>query len=514
MPLERISSAQAMTRLHDRARDQIWPDGRTPDGRLSAVADVKTTGAFNFNHSDKIFTAGSCFARNIERRLREAGFTTPMYDDLLHERLAEHGLVGSFMNKYNMAAIRQEIAWAFGESAVSPEAGIVSVGDGLLHDLLLSPGNKRLDETTVWAVREDVQSRYRRLPECRVIVLTMGLAEVWRDLDTGLALNHAPPASVLKAMPDRYVLDVLSYEEMLADLNGIHALATKHGHPDVKLVLTVSPVPLHVTFREQDVMVANSYSKSMQRAAAEAFSLAHDNVAYFPSYEIVTLTDRRLSYESDNRHVQASVVDHIVDRFIGLYVIENSPRLAPTEIVPSTVADLSHPRHVLRTAQYLEEEGDRLGAAALYRRLIEAFPNRFEYGDSALDQPDTTIQTRVARLLIEAGDLPAAISAIDQLVTMANGDASVMLRALDLYYKARSAERMFALLESDDVKRLALSPDDVDVRLASAHLLAKNFDQAEPLFTRLSSSPTLSPAHRDRVDKGAAQVARIRQRQA
>ena len=120
----------------------------------------------------------------------------------------------------------------------------------------------------------------------------------------------------------------------------------------------------------------------------------------------------------------------------------------------------------------------------------------------------------MARLLIEAGDLPAAVSAIDQLVTMANGDASVMLRALDLYYKARSAERMFALLESDDLKRLALSPDDMDVRLASAHLLAKNFDQAEPLFTRLSSSPTLSPAHRDRVDKGAAQVARIRQRQA
>lgn len=514
MPLERISSERAMARLHDRARDQIWPDGRTPDGRLSGLTDVRTSAAFSFDRSDKIFTAGSCFARNIERRLREAGFITPMYDDQLDERLTDLGLVGSFMNKYNMGAIRQEIAWAFGESSVSQDTVLVSVGEGMLNDLLLNPGNKKLDEAVARAVRADVQARYRRLPECRLVVLTMGLAEVWRDLETGLPLNHAPPPAVLKATPDRYALDVLSYDEMLADLNGIHALLAQHGHPEVKMVVTVSPVPLHATFRDQDVIAANTYSKSMQRTVAEAFVLSHDNVAYFPSYEIVTLTDRRLAYESDNRHVQASVVDHIVDRFIGLYVADDSVPLAPSEIVASEVADLTQPRHVLRSAQYFVQEGDPAAAAKLYRRLITDFPDRFQHSDRALHQADIVLQTKVARLLIDAGDLPGAILATDELTAMAGGDTQVVLAALNLYRKAGGADRIFAVLSSDTVRTAALSANDIDLHLASAHLLSKNLDEAAVLLERLSGEDSLPEPDQQRVAKGLAQIAKARGRSA
>ena len=431
-----------------------------------------------------------------------------MYDDALHDHLLASGVAGSFMNKYNMGAIRQEMAWAFGETDVDSEAAFVQVEPGHLHDLLLNPGRKRLDEQTARAMRNDVQERYRRIPECRVAVLTMGMAEVWRDLQSGLILNQMPPARVMKDQPERFVLDVLSYDEVLGELNGIHALLASHGHPDVRLVLTVSPVPLLVTFRDQDVAIANTYSKSMQRAAAEAFSLTHGNVVYFPSYEIVTLTDRRLSYESDNRHVQASVVDLIVDRFVSLYVSDESIALAPSEIVASPVNDQDNALHVLRTAQFLESEGDPKGAAALYRRLITEFPERSGTGIPAVDHPDAMFQVRVSRLLIEAGDLPAAIEATDELVALAGNDASLILRALDLYSKAGSSDRMLGLIGSKGFKDLGLPTEDVEVRLAIAHLLARDVQRAAPLFARLLDGP-LSETYRPRIQKGAEKLARL-----
>ncbi len=38
---------------------------------------------------------------------------------------------------------------------------------------------------------------------------------------------------------------------------------------DYRLILTISPVPLSATFTPSDVAVANSYSKSVLRAAVE-----------------------------------------------------------------------------------------------------------------------------------------------------------------------------------------------------------------------------------------------------
>ena len=40
---------------------------------------------------------------------------------------------------------------------------------------------------------------------------------------------------------------------------------------------------------------------------------------YFPSYEIVTMSDRELVYEKDNVHVGSSTVAYIVDQVLGQY---------------------------------------------------------------------------------------------------------------------------------------------------------------------------------------------------
>ena len=80
-------------------------------------------------------------------------------------------------------------------------------------------------------------------------------------------------------------------------------------------MVTTSLVPLLATFTDRNVVVANTYSKSMLRVVAEDFAASRPNVHYFPSYEIVMNSDQGASWTDDGRHVQPEVVKHIMSLF-------------------------------------------------------------------------------------------------------------------------------------------------------------------------------------------------------
>jgi hypothetical protein len=217
----------------------------------------------------------------------------------------------------------------------------------------------------------------RRLPECRVVVITLGLAEVWRDLTSGLPLNLMP-IDAIAPEPDRFVLDVLSYQEIVEELEEIHALLSARGHPDFRILITVSPVPLKSTFRAEDVITANSYSKSVQRAAVEAFVLAHENVDYFPSYETVSMTDRRLAFEIDNRHVQSAVVARVIDRAIAAYSPELAFEASSAELIESGPNSL-RPVDLLRAAEIEMQQGAYDRAAHCLASYLDRYGDRTKY---------------------------------------------------------------------------------------------------------------------------------------
>src|SRR5690606_27730028 len=121
----------------------------------------------------------------------------------------------------------------------------------------------------------------RSVRDTRVIILTMGLVEVWYDKMSGLYLNGPPPKAIITAEPDRFELHVLSYEDVITALEAIHALIAKHCRSDAQILITVSPVPFKVSFTGRDALSANTYSKSVLRAAVETFARAHENVDYF-----------------------------------------------------------------------------------------------------------------------------------------------------------------------------------------------------------------------------------------
>jgi len=77
---------------------------------------------------------------------------------------------------------------------------------------------------------------------------------------------------------------------------------------------------LVTTFSTMDVVLANTYAKSLLRAVAQQWAAVHHNVDYFPSYEIVQNSDRAATWEADLRHVKAAGTEHIMELFLRNYL--------------------------------------------------------------------------------------------------------------------------------------------------------------------------------------------------
>jgi hypothetical protein len=165
-----------------------------------------------------------------------------------------------------------------------------------------------------------MQAVTKRIENCRAVIFTLGLAEVWRDVKADVFVNRTPIPSLLETEPDRYEFHLTGFAQNLANLEAIHALLSQYGHPDVRIVVTVSPVPLMNTFSTMNIVVANTWAKSLLRAVAQEWAAAHSNVDYFPSYEIVQNSDRAAAWELDLRHVKGAGAQHIMELFLRNYI--------------------------------------------------------------------------------------------------------------------------------------------------------------------------------------------------
>ncbi len=466
MPLLQIPALEAVNRIKNEGLRVKWPDYRFPTERFEGVVEISCSTTFEIGQEDKIFTMGSCFARNIERRLNEIGFDTVMYNAGILEELATLGEGWSFTNKYNVSTIRQELEWAFGIDRPAEEFVLLPTPNGGVLDPFLNQDARRgapLEDAR--RRRAFVESLVRRADECRVVVMTMGLAEVWRDLRSGLRLNVAP-LSAIAADPDRFVLEVMSYDEILSELEGIYAVLTAKGHPDLRILITVSPVPLQATFRPEDVMTANSYSKAVQRAAVEAFVLGHDNVDYFPSYETVTLTDRRLAFAPDNRHVQPAVVARIVDRFVAAYAPDLKFDQTERPLMQSVPVP-TKPRDLFGAARLHVREGKYSRAAKYYSKLIEKFGDRHDFVSTS------ALRLHYGGCLLRSGRLEDGLSQTELASQADDATTDIIAKCADRFItnnRPDMAARVLARTIAKDgpspelslrLEQLALVGDDV-----------------------------------------------------
>ena len=155
--------------------------------------------------------------------------------------------------------------------------------------------------------------------------MTLGLTEIWQDRKDGsvISLPSGPYVNEGGDM-ERYEFKVSRYGENLDNLERIHAIMSQHN-PDCKLLVTISPVNLWATFRkDRDVISASCNSKSTLRAAADEFTVRHENVFYFPAFEMATIYQplAGLTHFADGRenyHVNKPTVKFIMRHFFEFY---------------------------------------------------------------------------------------------------------------------------------------------------------------------------------------------------
>src|SRR6266446_6214622 len=277
---------------------------------------------FKLRRDDKFYAIGSCFARGLENSL--AGHkiavesAAPEFAKLQPANKEGSGL--GFTNKYNTDSMLNELRWALDPDAEFPQASIVRLTDTTWYDPHTTPTLEfvGLDETL--ERRALIQTVTKRIKDCRAVILTLGLAEVWRDVKADVFVNCTPIPSLFRTQPDRYEFHLTDFDDNLSNLEALYALLSRYGHPDFHIVVTVSPVPLMNTFSTMDIVVANTWAKSLLRAVAQEWAGAHPNVDYFPSYEIVQNSDRAAVWEPDLRHVRSAGIQHIMELFLQKYL--------------------------------------------------------------------------------------------------------------------------------------------------------------------------------------------------
>ncbi len=319
MPIEILPAEEAIAQTRANKLRQ-YPSRVKGVGRITPFPRVGINSSFSFDADARIFASGSCFARNIEKALHFINFNVVSSPtDIPLPPSA--GQPFQIYNKYTVHSILNELNWALAAKEPDQEALLVELADDKYVDLQIAAGVTGTKDEML-ALRQAFNNSFRAANTADVIILTLGLVECWFDTETGVYLNAAPPMPALKRYPGRFEYHTLDYEDILNALEQIDGLLNKRRAEPVKMLITISPVPLVSTFRDQDVLIANTYSKSVQRAAVESFCKTHQ-ADYFPSYETVTLSDMKYAWiNKDFRHVRQETVDRIMAQVLKNYVGE------------------------------------------------------------------------------------------------------------------------------------------------------------------------------------------------
>ena len=121
-------------------------------------------------------------------------------------------------------------------------------------------------------------------PLADIVIVTLGLIEAWFDALTGSYLNRMHRSTRCEKIRAASACTCCTSTRRIRSSTRPFRMLTDRG---MKVLLTVSPVPLTATFSEECVVVANSFSKAILRVCAYRLATSLPGVDYFPSYEIV-----------------------------------------------------------------------------------------------------------------------------------------------------------------------------------------------------------------------------------
>ena len=248
----------------------------------------------------KFLSIGSCFSANLAKSLKSAGLDVA--DFWMSERLFTTFALKDF---------------------------ILGIRDGSLSDELLD------DVPENAAMIDQVRTL---LSEGCTIVFTLGLSMCWFNLETNQLVHRIQARTsdelerkgglgVQRQLENMHEMRPTSIEDNRDNLLQVIEII-KQMNPANKIVLTVSPIPLHFSFSKIPLVTADLISKSTLRLALlEVEAKEIENVYYFPSFEIVRWAAPHFpgvfwgteNTDGDPRHLDPVLIQLIIRMFVEFY---------------------------------------------------------------------------------------------------------------------------------------------------------------------------------------------------
>ena len=298
-----------------------------------ALVDPVTDVPFKISRQDKVATAGSCFAQHISRTLVREGFNYLAIEHASSEEDVEsyQAFSAGYGNIYTARQLLQLFNRAYGIRR--PADTVWRRDDGAFVDPF-RPHIRKAGFATVEelhaARRQHLACVRRVFEDCDVFIFTLGLTESWVSKLDGTVVPLAPGVSGASEQGHAYQFENITLDEIFEDTSAF-IKQLREVNPGSRVILTVSPVPLIATYEDRHVLVSNTLSKATLRLAADTVSHALPNVAYFPSYEIITGAHTRgRSFAEDLRSVTEEGVRHVMRIFAQHFLTDAT--LEPFEI--------------------------------------------------------------------------------------------------------------------------------------------------------------------------------------
>lgn len=302
------------------------PDRQFWSRAVSSGFDAAEVGTFPrplIRAGDRIVSAGSCFAANIVPHLERAGFTylrteytEPVWAEIVPEAMSYAKFSAGYGNIYTTRQLRQLLRRCLGR--FTPREDRWAADDAVIDPYrpgLRYPARTAAEFDALQA--QHLKATLEAFSSCDVFIFTLGLTEAWASTLDGAVFPACPGTIAGTYDAARHAFVNFSVNEVALDLvRFIEEL--RSVNPKVRVILTVSPVPLVATNAGRHVLAATTYSKAVLRVAAEMTVSALPDVHYFPAYEIVTGPQAPEPYfEPDRRNVSSTAIDAVMVAFLA-----------------------------------------------------------------------------------------------------------------------------------------------------------------------------------------------------
>lgn len=314
----------------------FWPDPTQGGALLKDVLPVSQTYPF-IDQSTVIGSAGSCFAIEIAQNLLSRNFNYLCLEKTFDPETGTLVMGSSQDNPevqyscrwgilFNTPSFTQIVENAFGVRPLPELLVRYEIDDR--HYAYLDPFRESVMFPSPEAYRIERENHMANTREvftkADVFILTLGLNEAWQYLPDGSYISRNPRNRSLAGLLTHRTLTVeenIDYLQRFVDVVQAH-------NPNIKLIVTVSPVPFLATGRadEYHVITANTHSKAVLRVTAQEIVERNENVYYFPSYEAVTVCSPEI-WTEDQRHIHRDAVARVMDTFDEMFLTKAAKTL-------------------------------------------------------------------------------------------------------------------------------------------------------------------------------------------